>query len=284
MAINSILQAESRSIPFLLFGPPGNWKHHSRSYLIAVSSFVTPGLDNEILFSSGTGKTRTLVGAILEIIRSTDKHILVTANSNAACDEITERLAKVSNPCEMFRLYAKSFAKNRLKKTIEPMCNYKNDEFQFPSLEYLYKFRIVICTLATAGCLARARNADNFFNSAHFSYVMIDEAACVHEPMLLAAIAGLCTEHGEVKSAIILAGDPKQLDPVTQSTHAKKFGYNISFMEYLMEKPLYKRKGERFNEKYIVQLIKNYRSHSAIIEIPSQMCYDGMLECNASEG
>lgn len=43
----------------------------------------------------GTGKTRTLIAAIQEIIRSSDKYVLVCAASNSACDELCERLLNV---------------------------------------------------------------------------------------------------------------------------------------------------------------------------------------------
>lgn len=44
---------------------------------------------------TGTGKTKTLVAAIEQIVRTTDQNVLVCASSNAACDEIAVRLLKV---------------------------------------------------------------------------------------------------------------------------------------------------------------------------------------------
>lgn len=102
------------------------------------------------------------------------------------------------------------------------------------------------------------------------------------DPFLL----GLCTSAGEIKSSIVLAGDPKQLDAVTKSGYAGKLGFKTSFMEHLFEKRLYKRNpvtGE-FNQKYITQLVKNYRSHPAILNIPNELFYDNKLEAKAPEG
>lgn len=155
-----ILKAYNRPNPFLLFGPPG------------------------------TGKTRTLVGAIEEIIRTTNKCVLVCANSNSACDELTERLLNVLTPEEIHRMYAKSFDKEKVSSKIQPICNINGEKFQMPSLEYLNQFRVVVCTLITAGSIVRARNKDSSFSSDHFSYIFIDEAASCQETISLIAIAG----------------------------------------------------------------------------------------------
>lgn len=139
---------------------------------------------------SGTGKTRTLVGAILEIIRTSDHCVLITANSNSACDEITERLIQNLNSGEIFRLYAKSFNAAKVSPRILPICNLRSNVFKMPSLKYIYKFRVVVCTLLTSGCLVRARDMDSEFRSDHFSDIFIDEAACAQVPVLMVAIAG----------------------------------------------------------------------------------------------
>lgn len=60
-----------------------------------------------------------------------------------------------------------------------------------------------------------------------------------------------------IKSKIVLAGDPMQLDPVYTSNNAKtlaeKFGYCTSLMGYLFNRTCYK---SEFNSKLIVQLKK----------------------------
>lgn len=84
----------------------------------------------------------------------------------------------------------------------------------------------------------------------------------------------------------MLAGDPKQLDAVTKSDYAIQLGFKTSFMERLFEKQLYKRDAvtDQYNPKYISQLVKNYRSHPAILAIPNQLFYDNKLEAKASKG
>lgn len=113
------------------------------------------------------------------------------AHSNAASDELTMRLLDVLHDGELFRLYAKSFKKETLNAKIKPICNLENGEFQFPALKYLHKFRVIVTTLLSSGCLVRAREEDPDFDSSHFSRIFIDEAGCIHETASMIPIAGL---------------------------------------------------------------------------------------------
>lgn len=139
----------------------------------------------------GTGKTRTLVASIEEIVKSSKDCILVCSNKNAAADEITLRLLKILKRNQIFRMYAKSYYEAKVPEDIKKCYNFMQREFKYPCLDYIYKFRVVVCTLLTAGHLMRACN-DPYFDSGHFSYVIIDECASTHETASLIPIAGLC--------------------------------------------------------------------------------------------
>lgn len=84
----------------------------------------------------------------------------------------------------------------------------------------------------------------------------------------------------------MLAGDPKQLDAVTKSTYAAKLGYKISFMEQLLTRNFYNRNSRtgEYNQNYITQLVKNYRSHSAILSAANMLFYDNKLQVRAPKG
>lgn len=99
-------------------------------------------------------------------------------------------------------------------------------------------------------------------------------------------LVGLGVQNGKIKSSIVLAGDPKQLEAVVNSKHAIKLGCKKSFMAYLFEKPRYQRNEVtgKYDSTYIVQLTKNYRSHSDILRIPNDLFYGGRLEAKASAG
>lgn len=135
--------------------------------------------------SAGTGKTRTLVAAVEQIVLLTSKNVLICAQSNTACDEIAERLTTVLGEEEMFRMYAKTFDVCKLNPLLTQYSNWTGTEFHYPSLEFLLKFRVFVCTLCTAGTLTRAG-----ISPTHFSYVFIDECASAFETSALIPIAG----------------------------------------------------------------------------------------------
>lgn len=271
-AVQNIIAVQNRLLPYILYGPPG------------------------------TGKTATLVAAIVRIVQSTKNNVLVCANSNAACDEITGRLIEHLKTNQLLRFYAKKFDDVKLKENIQPFSNWNGNDFHHPALKHLLEFRVIVCTLCTAACLTRA---DEKCGALPFSHVIIDECASTHETMSLVAIAGECSFHAEiianvlnnfilglctdddgVQSSIVLAGDPKQLDAVTKSHEAAALGFKLSLLEQLCLRPLYQRDPvtKKFNSKYITQLVKNYRSHATILHMPNKLFYESTLQPKAASG
>lgn len=246
--VRDILEGSHHPLPYLLYGPPG------------------------------TGKTNTLLISIKEIVKNTKMCVLLCSQSNAACDEIGARLTRFLTPDEMLRMYSISREIKDIKPELMAYCNLFDGKLMHPSLEYIYKYRVIICTLSVSGCLSRARIDPNF-SPRHFSYVIIDECASAHETMALIPIVGLCTEEETIYPRIILSGDPKQLDIVTKSFWAKRLGYSKSWLEHTINLPLYK-SGIIENKKnsiYITQLIYNYRSHPCILHMPNKLFYEGAL-------
>lgn len=161
VAVQNIVEGSSFPLPYIVFGPPG------------------------------TGKTKTLVAAIEQIVKSTDKNILVCAQSNAACDEITKRLLLVLNENEFYHLYSSSTIIETKSDEMFSVSNLGRVNLQnsYPSLGYLYQFRVLICTLCVSGYLTRAC-IENVFRPDHFSYVIIDECASASEISALTPVAG----------------------------------------------------------------------------------------------
>lgn len=98
--------------------------------------------------------------------------------------------------------------------------------------------------------------------------------------------SGVCTLKNEVKSRIILSGDPKQLDAVTKSPYAKALGYNTSLMERLSKQPMFKidvSEGQ-YNECVVTHLVNNYRSHCDILHVPNSLYYNNKLKAKAPAG
>jgi helicase MOV-10 len=107
---------------------------------------------------------------------------------------------------------------------------------------------------------------------------VVDEAGHSWEVETLNTIA---TQ--QVGTLLILAGDPKQLGPVTHSDLGKENGLSKSFLERLLERPGYVRNVEKFpatcgyDSNCVTKLITCYRCHPDIIRIPNSLYYEGDL-------
>lgn len=108
------------------------------------------------------------------------------------------------------------------------------------------------------------------------------------EPLALCALAGLAGPD----TSVVLAGDPKQLGPVIHSGAAKEGGLGLSLLERLTHSPPYATVVEggagssgsssSSASGLIVKLVRNYRSHPKLLELPSQLFYQGELKACAS--
>lgn len=249
IAVKSIVCKNEAMPPYILYGPPG------------------------------TGKTKTLVATIEYIIKNSSENVLVCAMSNRTCDEFAERLmAKIDNK-HILRIFAKSHRIKKVDEKLMEISNRSEFSFELPALESIYKHRVVVCTLCESNNLARKRNWRPDF----FQYIFIDECACSLQTMAVAPIVGLVTKQNEVLAKIVLAGDPQQLEAVVKSQIADQYGFKTSYMELLMSKKVYAPTPE-YNRQLITQLVKNYRSHSSILDVPNRLFYDESLEPMASSG
>ncbi|XP_063688478.1 helicase MOV-10-like [Bolinopsis microptera] len=238
-AVLHMIEAKARPIPYLLFGPPG------------------------------TGKTVTIVEAILQIFHLQDDcRILVTAPSNSACDLIAQRLLQQSSQLDIVRLNSMSRFTESLPEELQAI-SMPADEVKEAALK-----RIIVSTCVTAGNLYKLQ-----LRTSHFTHVFIDEAGQAIEPEVLLPIA-LSTGPG---TQAILAGDPYQLGPVIKNGQCEDLGLSMSLLERYMSCDVYERKEQfRDNSFYdpilLTKLIRNYRSHSELLIVPSQLFYDNELE------
>nr|XP_040132393.1 RNA helicase Mov10l1 isoform X2 [Ictidomys tridecemlineatus] len=137
------------------------------------------------------------------------------------------------------------------------------------------RFRIIITTCSSAGLFYQIG-----VRVGHFTHVFVDEAGQASEPECLIPL-GLISD---VSGQIVLAGDPMQLGPVIKSRLAMAYGLNVSMLERLMSRPAYLRDESAFgacgayNPLLVTKLVKNYRSHSALLALPSRLFYHRELE------
>eukprot|EP01018_Ginkgo_biloba_P007019 Gb_02746 [translate_table: standard] len=222
----------------------------------------------------GTGKTVTLVEAIVQILRSNlNAHILACAPSNVASDLLLERLLGPVQQREIFRLNAYSRPHGDVPSQILPYCSYKDSNFYCPPVEQLLKYQVIISTYLSAAMLDAQQ-----VPRGHFTHIFLDESGQGTEPETMISIANLAN----TETTVVLAGDPQQLGPIIHSPIAERFGLGKSYLERLSNLELYSLDGD--NKAFVTKLVRNYRSHPAILEIPSRLFYGSeLIACAAEE-
>uniref|UniRef100_A0AAX7TW10 RNA helicase n=1 Tax=Astatotilapia calliptera TaxID=8154 RepID=A0AAX7TW10_ASTCA len=243
-AVQRIVAGSSKPAPHLVFGPPG------------------------------TGKTITVVEAINQVSKADPSaHILACAPSNSACDLLCERLQVNMDSHQIYRVYANSRDPN------SKYCNWdeSKDSFVPPQKEVTMKYKVVVTTMVTAG-----RLVSGGIPVGHFSHVFVDEGGQAVEPECVIAIAGLLDAE---KGQLVLAGDPKQLGPILRSPFAIEHGLGLSLLERLMRhNSLYQKNTDgHFDTRFVTKLLRNYRSHSAILKIPNELFYENELQVFADQ-
>ncbi|KAH7924362.1 RNA helicase [Leucogyrophana mollusca] len=238
LAVTSIMRQKPGSPPFVVFGPPG------------------------------TGKTFTIVEAIKQLLHhNPNAHILATASSDSAADLIAERLISTLNTDELFRIYAPSRYKKQVPDQLRPYTFMKNQHFSTPPISRFKHFRVIVCT-----CVSASIPYGIDVPRGHFSHIFVDEAGQPTEPEVMIGINTM----SDNSTNIILSGDPKQLGPIIRSGIARELGLETSYLERLMGTSMYDAKDG--SGATVVKLVKNFRSHPAILKFPNERFYAADLE------
>lgn len=202
--------------------------------------------------------------------------------------------------------------------TILPYCCVDDNKFALPSFRALMEYRVVVTTCRDAGLLTRARmtNRDLFaaeqylkgmihsihpfstepsMTRLHWSAILIDEAAQAMEPEALIALEIVTPPRDMYEGAVpltVMAGDEYQLGPKTSVPSSR---LQESLFARLSKRPVYAdhplargKKGEPpapltrsllpVLRPAFTNLIRNYRSHPAILAVPSRLFYWDTLE------
>ncbi|GJP29827.1 hypothetical protein CLOM_g19923 [Closterium sp. NIES-68] len=245
-----------------------------------------PYLPPYIVFGPpGTGKTKTVVEAILQVVRALPSaRVLVCAPSNSATDNIALRLKGTLQVREMLRLYSVSRGRGEVESDLLPFTRYDDSTgvFRLPTLSEIHAARVVAVTCCSAALLYRMG-----VPRGTFTHIFIDEAGHAIEPEGIIPIACHATPH----AVILLAGDHKQLGPVVRSLAARRYKLQCSYLERMANLGIYSPEDSEgggggfigYNTSAITKLVKNYRSHPKILELPNEMFYEGELEACADE-
>ncbi|KAJ3190833.1 hypothetical protein HK101_008328 [Irineochytrium annulatum] len=214
MAIRNIVEARHSGAPYIIFGPPG------------------------------TGKTMCVVECIRQVhncyrVGIPKTHILVMAPSNLATDQLIERLRDAGfPPSEMFRLNSYQRPIDSVSEAVREYSRLgrlagRAQFFSLPNAREIMGYSVVVTTCISAGLLYSMG-----IPKGHFSHIFVDEAGQATEPEFWIGVAGLI-DRDPKKGQIILAGDPQQLGPILRSTITKRYGLETSFLERLVQLPVY---------------------------------------------
>jgi helicase MOV-10 len=219
---------------------------------------------------AGTGKTKTMLKSILEVLKSKPTHrVLVCAPSHAAADVITTRLGTMlTEPGQIFRMYdsdrpVETVPIHLLAYSCQGLLT---GTFALPSAKELLRFSVIVCTCSDAHLLYRAgitnaqlrmrrRCFKTYMEKAmedcnlsggpiggveepRFTHLFIDEAAQATEPETLIPFSVVVDPQPDsIKAEIVLVGDPRQLSPNVYSTIAADCGLGRSLLERLLQRP-----------------------------------------------
>jgi hypothetical protein len=291
-ATESICLQNYGTLPFLISGPPG------------------------------TGKTKTLVEICLQIADKLEEvsHILICAPSDPAADIILQRLTFNLKSNELLRLNRPTRTFAEVPGGVLPFCYVTEDKFNLPPFRQLMAYKVVVTTCRDASLLLHARMTNSDLYTAeyslrsvihpytrqapkvelHWTALLMDESAQAIEPEALIPLTIVAPPLESVKLGftplVVMVGDEHQLGPRTSlsSTPLK-----ISLFARLFARPVYadhplarNKQGTALpalksamlpiNRPPFANLIRNYRSHPAILAVPSALFYADTLEPEAT--
>ncbi|KAJ3024756.1 UNVERIFIED_CONTAM: Helicase MOV-10 [Siphonaria sp. JEL0065] len=299
-AISHILTKRDSQTPFVMFGPPGTGK--TKTLVEAVKTLLDVQPNSRVLICAPSN-------AAVDILT----HRLSTSALGGPGGLPPSQMLRVNaytRSKESVPVYLESYCKYDDVKKI----------YVIPTTQLsLKQYRVVCSTLFTASALMGMGAFDPVVGPGGelnnwFTHIFVDEAGHSTETELWAGIGGAVAPVlrtlkerdvpaeqrplfknivGDFASnfkiaklpQLVIVGDPKQLGPIVRSDLGIVSGYAMSYLERLVETcSAYSVNHNTAGYQHphnIVQLVNNYRSHSAILELYSKTFYNGTLVCSA---
>jgi putative helicase MOV10L1 len=274
-AVLSVLNGHADGAPHVLYGPPG------------------------------TGKTLTVVEAARQLLHaSPTTRLLLCAPSPFAADILCSRLvsalaaddaaAKQAAQCgivaddgfrgaRVARINDPRRDEATVKEDVRALCVVWTlpDFFKLPPsfVKAGPPVRVFVATCASAALLRRVKHMETLLP---FAAVLIDEAGQGTAPESLCA---LCAPLTSGRTAILLAGDPRQLGPIVHSRTAVAAGMARSLLERFADAEAHAGGGGGGGDgrRRVTRLTRNYRSHADVLSLPSALFYGAALRACADE-
>ncbi|MBS1655256.1 MAG: AAA family ATPase, partial [Bacteroidetes bacterium] len=245
----------------------------------------------------GTGKTTTLIEAIIQLIKAGEK-VLVSAPSNTAVDNISKgliqqgvKLLRVGNTSKVdeaiFSHTPEGMLNNSKAQKEIKQLKIRAEEFRRMALKYKRSFGKAereqrnllfkeVRNIRTEIKKLQEYNEEKLFEDAeviagtpiglydagidhhHFKTIVIDEAGQCIEPLAWCIFP--------MADKIVLAGDHWQLPPTVLSNEAARLGFNQSILETAIS-----------TVRNVYLLNTQYRMREAIAGFSSNYFYNGLL-------
>ncbi|MGV3539894.1 MAG: AAA domain-containing protein [Rufibacter sp.] len=252
----------------------------------------------------GTGKTTTLVQAILQTLQAGERRLLVTAPSNTAVDLLTEKLAeqgvnviRIGNPSRVSEVLLEHTLDAQimhhrdykmLKKLRKSAQEYKGMAHQYKrTFGHEERQQRQFFKEESKRILSQADDIEDYITEdlldhvqvitctlvgaanrtiRHLQYdtVFIDEAAQALEPACWIPIIRA--------NRVVLAGDHHQLPPTVKSMVAERGGFSRTLFEKCIER----------QPETAVMLTTQYRMHEHIMGFSNGQFYGGQLQAHES--
>ncbi len=227
----------------------------------------------------GTGKTTTLVEAIIETLQR-ETQVLVCAPSNAAVDWISTQLMRrginvlrIGNPLRMSDemldcCYERRYAShpdyhelwNIRKRLREGAKGEQAHQMRNRETELEIKINADLFNEARVVSSTLIGSAYRLMERRHFGTLFIDEAAQALEPACWAALLKA--------DRVVMGGDHQQLPPTVKSVEAVKGGLDETLMQKVVA----------LHPQCVSLLTVQYRMNEDIMSFPSRWFYGGRLE------
>lgn len=290
---NGILPPNRHSIPELHFRNA----HLNQSQQEAVKAIVANTELTIVHGPPGTGKTTTLIEAIIQLIKAGEK-VLVSAPSNAAVDNISRgliqrgvNLLRVGNTSKVDEAIFSHTPEGRLNNSKQQkeikQLRIRAEEFRKMALKYKRSFGKAereqrnllfkeVKNIRAEIKQLQAYNEEKLFDEAEviagtpiglydaglnkkqFQTIVIDEAGQCIEPLAWCIFP--------LADKIVLAGDHWQLPPTVLSEAAARMGLNCSILEAAFDRT-----------ENVFLLNTQYRMRPSIAGFSSQYFYNSLL-------
>lgn len=295
-AVNTVLNENYGLVPFIVSGPPGTGKTKTIVEL-ALQLVQRKYKDNE-------------------------PHLLICAPSDPAADTLVHRLSKHLKRSELLRINSPARSFPEVPDNIMPYCFVDDGMFSLPPFKELMRCSVIVTTCRDAEILLRARVSNRDLCTLeqklhatvydgeshvparlHWTGLLMDEAAQATEPEALIPLSVVAPpdEHQMPEQQLpifVMAGDQHQLGPRSAS---KASSMQTSLFERLLDRPFYREHPLARSRQIagvmrpltqemlpilrpaFANLIRNYRSHPAVLCVSSSLFYNDTLEPEATE-